>query len=148
MTSEELAAFDGPDNANIADTEIMWRRIFPGWIVPDEKASSGSRLSSQAFEESRDPPSPCSLIRAVESTPGHVQKSADYSVGAIQAGTVRAHDFKLVYDPDPKEPGHHQMVGPNQRNNKQHRRVRNALAGATAHVVGPRWGTGIAPPAR
>ena len=60
MTSKELAKFDGPDDETVGDQELFWRRIYPGWIVVDQIVNS--RLSSQAYEETRKPePSPCSL---------------------------------------------------------------------------------------
>jgi len=81
MTPEELAPFDGPDDPAVADAEDFWRRIYWRWIVKDDR--DGSRLSSQAYEESKDPPSPCSLIRSSEGTIEQVQKSQDDSVGAV-----------------------------------------------------------------
>ena len=144
MTPEELAKFDGPDNAAIADAESMWRRIHPAWIVRDDRQPRGSRISSQVYEESKNPPSPCSIIRARESTAECVQKDSKRSVGAIQAGIVRRHGFRLVSSHDVQEPGHHHMVGPNDR--KRQKQTRTALGDATTHVRGPRWGPGIPPP--
>ena len=146
MTPEEWANFDGPDNEDITDAEAMWRRIISVWIVPDGGDPIGSRVSSQAFEEKRKPPSPCSVIRATEGNARHVQKNDASSVGAVQAGIIRQHGFKLVYSPDPNEPGHHHMVAPNLSRGQQ-RKARTVLGGATKHVRGPlRWGPGIPPP--
>ena len=140
MTSEELAKFDGPDDDTVGDQELFWRRIYPGWIVADPVVHS--RLSSQAYEETRKPePSPCSLIRSIESSIEQVQKDSAYAVGAISAGTIRSHGFKLVRFEDPDEPGHYHMVGTNDRS-KQSKLTRLELAGATKHVAGPRWGMG------
>ena len=145
MTPEQLAAFDGLDNAAIADPESMWRRIHPRWVVRDGRHPGGSRLSSQAYEESKNPPSPCSIIRASESTAERVQKDSRHSVGAIEAGLIRSHGFKLVRSHVDEEPGHHHMVGLNDR--KKHKKIRTALASATTHVLGTlRWGPRIAPP--
>jgi hypothetical protein len=144
MTPEELAQFDGPDNPDITPDEQMWRRIIPRWIVKDEAHPGGSRLSTAAYEESKNPPSPCSLIRAVESAPERLRKSPDHSVGAVAAGAVRRAGFRLVRDEDPDEPGHHHMVGPNHKRREWH--VRLALADATEWIAGPQWGPGIPPP--
>ena len=138
MTSEELAKFDGPDDETVGDQELFWRRIYPGWIVPDPVVHS--RLSSQAFEETRKPePSPCSLIRTIESSIEQVQKDPAYAVGSISAGAIRSHGFKLVRSEDPDEPGHYHMVGTNDRS-KQSKLTRQQLAGETKHVTGPKWG--------
>ena len=146
MTPEEWAKFDGPDNTDITDAEAMWRRIIRKWVVPDSGDPPGSRLSSQAFEEKRVPPSPCSVIRAAEGNIEHVQKDTESSVGAIQAGIIRGREFKLVSSPDPDEPGHHHMVAPNFSKGQQ-KKARLALANATEHVRGPlTWGPNIPPP--
>jgi hypothetical protein len=140
MTSEELAKFDGPDDETVDDRELFWRRIYPGWIVPDPVVHS--RLSSQAYKEIRKPePSPCSLIRAIESSIEQVQKDPKYAMGLISARTIRSRGFKLVRFEDPDEPGHYHMAGTNDRS-KQSRLSRLELAGATKHVAGPRWGKG------
>lgn len=140
MTSKELAKFDGPDDETVGDQELFWRRIYPGWIVADQIVNS--RLSSQAYEETRKPePSPCSLIRATESSIERVQRDPTYAVGSIRARTIRSHGFKLVRSEDPDEPGHYHMVGTNDRSGKS-RSTRIELASATKHVAGPKWGKG------
>ena len=144
MKPEELAQFEGPDDGSVADDEIFWRRIYPGWIVRDDGVD-GSRLTSEVYEDTRTPaPSPCSLIRSTESTVEQVQKHQSYAVGAVRAGLLRAHGFKLIRHDDPDEPGHFYMVGKNDRS-KPCKLNRLKLAGETEHVAGPQWGPGHVP---
>jgi len=120
------------DDKSIADADELWRRIFPGWVVPDQNVG-GLRISSQAFEDSKDG-TPCSIFIAQTVVDGG--RSAHdllagfdgYSMAALSAGVARDNRQAVCRDERPEEPAHGAIVG------KKTKPVKNALAKyATEH---------------
>ena len=143
MKPEELAKFDGPDDATLQDPEPMWRRIHPNFIAGDD-ATKGSRISQGSFKQTKNPIGPCSLIRSSLSTPEQALKAPHYSLGAIMPSVIRREGFKLVHAPEPDEPGHYNMVGPNEKHPQREARTR--IADTCTYVFGTPFGPGIPPP--
>jgi hypothetical protein len=124
------------DKAGIPDDKELLRRIRPDVIVSDEKAVSGYRLSSQAFEDSNDG-TPCSVsVRDLAPPVEEIcHRFGGYSVGALTAGDARTYQQTVCFWADPDEPGHAYIVGPKTRS------IRRALAAAAKYIAGPRkWG--------
>jgi hypothetical protein len=98
------------DDATIPDSAKLWSRIFPKWWVWDEKTNA-FRLSSQAFENSRDG-SGTSVILADESTLEEVLSGFNgYGLAAITAGAARAAQQGVHRVPLVDVRGHAQIEG-------------------------------------
>ena len=98
------------DDASIADSATLWRRIFPKWWVWDERRNA-FRLSSQAFENSRDG-SGTSVVLADESTVEEVLGGFDgYGLAALTAGAARAAQQGVRRVPLKDVRGHAQIEG-------------------------------------
>src|SRR5581483_2549406 len=124
------------DGEGIPDATELLRRIRPEVIVADEKASTGYRLSTQAFEDSKDG-TPCSVaVRHLAKPVSEIcQQYPGYGLASVTAGDGRQQQQGVCFWPDPDEPGHAYLFG-----NKS-RSVRKALAEAAKHVAGPKpWG--------
>ena len=118
------------DDAEIPNSAPLWRRIFPGWWVADEKIG-GKRLSSMAFENSKDG-SGTSVVLATESTMEHVLLGHNgYGIAELTAGSARAVGQGVRRVPLDGVPGHAQIEGV--KNNP----TKRALAKACVIVRAP-----------
>lgn len=122
----------GPaDDPTIADPWGLWRRIFPGWWIPDQNHQGEFRLSTQAFDDSRDG-TPMSVSIAAESRQDHLLRNHEgYGLASFTAGHARGCKQILQRAPTPDDPAHAHVVGPKTRSVK-----RRLLAGTTI-VVAP-----------
>jgi hypothetical protein len=122
------------DDPTIADGEILWRRVCPTWIVPDSNLG-GRRLSSQAFENSKDG-SPMSVFLAalvLRSGRGPADLVfPGYGMVSITAGLARVSGQRVCRDPLPEEPAHALVAGPKPKS------VRYRFLDAMKWVVDPR----------
>lgn len=122
------------DDPTIADDDKLWRRVCPEWIVPDSNRG-GKRLSSQAFEDSRDG-SPMSVFLAAVVLCGG--RDADvlvfpgYGMVSITAGLARECDQRVCRDPSPEEPAHALVAG------KKKKSVKYRFLDAMEWVIDPR----------
>jgi hypothetical protein len=130
------------DDSGILNQDELLRRVFPGWIVPDEKAASGYRLSGQAFEDDRRSKTPCS-VSVRRCAPPLVDLAARFSnrsIASLGVGFARAHQQGVCFWPDPSEPGHAYLFGPKPKS------VKDALAREARYLAGPRvWGETVQP---
>ena len=96
------------DCEGISDEDGLIRRIFPGWIVRDDKFPGGYRLSSQAFEDHRSTHTPCSVNvqRLALALAELTRRFPDHSVALIGAGLTRVHGQGICFWEAPDEPGH------------------------------------------
>jgi hypothetical protein len=123
------------DDATIANTSQLWRRVHPTWIVKDDNAG-GMRLSSAAFDDSADG-SPLSVLLAeVVFRANRVGKDVlsgydGYALAAITAGTARTHGQGVAATPEPNEPAHASVFGPKTKSNKR------GMARAAIWVIRP-----------
>lgn len=125
MTSPSL------DDASISDAAELWRRIVPIWWVPDEK-TGGRRLSSQAFENSRDG-SGTSVVLCAESSEEEVLRGHDgYGLAMLTAGSARAAEQGVRRVPIDGVRGHAQIEG-----DKRRPRIKKMLVSACTIVVEP-----------
>ncbi len=126
-------AADYQDDQAISNDAKLLRWIRPDVVVRDPKSASGWRLSSQAFEDSRDG-TPCSV--AIESeTWSHAEildRFPSYGIAALLAGDARAVDQKVLRWPTDEIPGHAYIAG------RKPKSVLNALAKAGRWVAGGR----------
>jgi len=99
-----------PDDADIQDSEELWRRIHPSWWVWDDKIS-GHRLSSQAFENSRDGSGTSVVLSSESSTEQVLGGFPGYGLAALTAGAARAAEQGVRRVPIQDVPGHAQIEG-------------------------------------
>ena len=100
----------GLDDADIPNSAKLWRRIFPRWWVWDDRIG-GKRLSSQAFETSRDG-SGTSVVLEAESTIEQVLHGHEgYGLAELTAGSARAVGQGVRRVPLVNVPGHAQIEG-------------------------------------
>jgi len=123
------------DDATIVDASELWRRIHPGWVVPDEN-TGGMRASSAAFDNSPDG-SPTSvlladIVRGTGRTPGDVIAEFDgYALSSITAGQARGCKQGIARDPLPSEPAHAHVFG------RKTKAAKRCLAGHARWVIEP-----------
>ena len=109
------------DDATIPDREDLYRGLAKDWIVPDA-VSGGVRISSGAF---RDPDSEISVHLSSMIAP---EDSLAYggegivALAAVTAGDARRLDQAVVREPQPGDPAHAVVWGP------QPKSVRRQLA--------------------
>ena len=124
-----------PDDPTIGNDEILWRRIHPDWIVPDQNTGR-PRVSSAAFDNSSDG-TPTSIHLAVVAL--HHGNSADiilesfprYSMAALTAGNARNVGQGVLPAPQNNDPSHGYIAG------EKTKRVKRSLAGACVWVGTP-----------
>lgn len=108
---------DFADDPTIEDSALLWRRVLPDWVVPDEN-SGGYRVSTAAFHDSSKPPSPMSvliehIVTATGRTGADVLRDFEgYSLCSFTAGVARSLSQLIATQPqDPSEPAHAFVVG-------------------------------------
>lgn len=117
------------DDPSIPDSAELWRRIPALWWVPDER--SGRRLSTQAFENSRDG-SGTSVALAAETSMEELMAGFDgYGLAALVAGTARAQEQGVRRVPRDNFPGHAQIEG------HKSKAVKRALAASAVIRIEP-----------
>ena len=127
------------DDPTIGDDAVLWRRVFPAWIVPDQNAG-GLRVSSAAFDDSKDGTPLSALLAEIVAQTGrtaqHVLAGYDgYALAAIAAGVARHHAQGIAKTPEPDEPAHVSVFGPKTTSNKR------GMAKVATWVIAP-----VAPP--
>jgi hypothetical protein len=122
-----------PDDPSIANGTALWRWVRPDVIVRDPKRPSGWRLSSQAFEDSKDG-TPCSVVLRAETwtLEEAVRRLPGYGIAEIRAGRARELNQRVLRHYDPDMPGHAYMAGAKPRS------VLKSLAEAGRWVAGPK----------
>jgi hypothetical protein len=128
-------ARDYVDDPTILDSERLWRRIHPKWVVPDGNTGA-LRLSSAAFSNSSDG-SPMSIVLAgVAATRGRGPESIivghlGFSVAAIAAGFARSLGQSVLRDPQPEEPARGLVAG------DKPKAIRRKMASEAQWVIPP-----------
>ena len=123
------------DDPTIADSENLWRRIHPDWVVPD--ANSGAlRLSSAAFDNDSKGGPMSILIESIMLSTARSYEAAiigfeGYYLAAVTAGQVRTLDQGVAKDPEPDEPAHAVVLGSKTRS------VRRRLAKVARWLIPP-----------
>ena len=121
------------DDPSIQDSAVLWRRIPPQWWVADER-SGGRRLSTQAFENSRDG-SGTSVALAAETTLEIITAGfAGYGIAALTAAVPRAFAQGVRRVPIDNFPGHAQIEG------KKTNSVKKGLVAAALMIKEPTTG--------
>ena len=119
------------DDPTIPDPAKLWRRIFPKWWIQD-KNTGGNRLSTQAFEDSKNG-TPMSVTIAAES-PGQDQMLAryeGYGLASLIAADARKCAQALQRAPTSEDPAHTYVVG------RKTGRVKKCLLRGTTMLVVP-----------
>ena len=122
MSRSPREALGPSDDPTIQDSWDLWRRIFPGWWIPDQNQQGRFRLSTQAFEDSRDG-TPMSVSIAAESR-GQASMLASFT-----AAHARNCEQILQRAPTEDDPAHAHVTGPKTRSTKK-----RLLAGTTIVV--------------
>lgn len=123
------------DDVAIPDSAVLWRRIPPAWVVPDEN-HGGRRVTSAAFDDSRDG-SPLSVLLAyvvfeTDRGPENVLCGfAGYGLASITAGDARRCDQGVMATPLPDEPAHASVFG------RKTKAIRKRLADGARWVIAP-----------
>ena len=99
------------DDPTIHNEDVLWRRIHPRWVKPDEKIG-GVRLTSEAFQNSSDG-SPMSVVLAKEhGNPEAVLEGHEgYSLASITACLARENCQGIARDPTQENPAHALVFG-------------------------------------
>ena len=113
------------DHSEIMSDHVIIRRISSDHIVPDEKAPTGHRVSSLAFDCSSDGNKSMSvdiefLILEDKIDPRAYVKSPPFT-GAVyfSAGELRSEEFQVGYDPIVENPYHGGVWGRFTRSKKK-----------------------------
>jgi hypothetical protein len=117
------------DDPTILDEDDLWRRIHPGWVVPDNNRG-GLRPSSQAFLDSPDG-SPMSVLLAKEDSPERAMSAtvwSGWSLAAIKASVARQNGQGICRDSNEEDPSHALVFG-------EKKKARKQLAQAAVWVV-------------
>lgn len=111
------------DDPTIADDSVLWRRIPPMWVVPDENRD-GLRVSSAAFDNSEDG-TPTSIhladvaIKIGRAPADIVQRFVGYGLASLTAGQARQCGQAVGHDPLPDDPTHGFIAGPKSKSVKR-----------------------------
>jgi hypothetical protein len=119
------------DDLTIANAADLWRRIFPRWWILDEDSGT-RRLSSQAFEDSKDK-SPMSVTIAAECAGQALvlAKYPGYGLAVFTAGQARLCGQILQRNPTADDPAHAHVIG------KKNKTAKDCLRSAAALLVSP-----------
>src|SRR5882762_4918514 len=127
------------DDRGIENAAVLWRRIFPKWVVVDENAGGALRVSSQAFQDSDDATPLSMLLSSIVIASG--REAADvlagfdgYSLASITAGDARSAAQGIAKTPQRNEPAHISVFGPKTGGNKR------KMAKAAIWVIPPAAG--------
>ena len=90
------------DDPTISDSDLLWRRLFPKWIVPAD--GGGVRISSAAFKDgNREVSVNLAALTTQEKT---LAEFSDQGIAEIPAGTPRSLGHAIVRDPTAGNPAH------------------------------------------
>ena len=134
--SATYGAAASPSPRAIQSDDDICRRIIPDWVVTDERAPGGKRLSSAAFRPFRD--SPCSGFVAAECTyPDVLGHCLVCGVGAITVEVLRDKHYLVQRDVVPGEHDSHvHLIEPSGLPKSKRRDLRAELARSTRWVFG------------
>ena len=125
------------DDTSILDQEDVLRRV-PAYFYVDDEDAQGiirRRPSSQAFQDSKNPPSPMSVFRAraLDNPEEALEGHADFGLVALRVGFLRSMcGQRVAQDPEDDAPrGHTYVIG-----NKTSR-VRKQMAQHAEEIVQP-----------
>jgi len=121
------------DDPTILDSDPLWRRIHPSWLVDDGKG--GRRLSTAAFENSPDGTGTSVTLgrdaQIAGVTPRKIlERFPERRLASVAAGVCRANKQILVRDPEPEDP-HHALI-----DGEKPKSVRRALSNAASLIDG------------
>lgn len=111
------------DDATITDDSDLWRRINQFWVIRDENAG-GVRVSSAAFDDSRDGSPTSILLATIVRESGRTEMDVlagfdGYALANLRAGEARRCHQGVARDPLPDEPAHALLFGPKSKANKR-----------------------------
>lgn len=122
-----------PNDADILDSEELFRRIHPSWWIWDDKIG-GHRLSSQAFENSRDGSGTSVVLSSESSREQVLDGHQGYGLAVLTAGSARAAEQGVRRVPIENVPGHAQIEG------RKSGPIKNKLVVASEMVATPSHG--------
>lgn len=131
-----MARVDGyRDDAAILDDDVLWRRIPPWHVVPDENLGI-MRPSSAAFEDDSDGDPMSVFLAEIVKNSGRGAESilvghTDYALSGLTAGLARRLGQGIASDPTVHEPAHAVVFG------KKTKSISRALAKQSKWVVPP-----------
>jgi hypothetical protein len=121
------------DDPAISDSDILWRRIWPQWLVSSEVG--GFRPSSAAFLDGHTNEVSVNIARMT--TQEKVLKNLpEQSLAAISAGVPRSLEHKHIVasDPLPDDPSH-AVICPPEIPSRQRKTAARKMAEAACWVV-------------
>jgi hypothetical protein len=105
------------DDPTISNSEELWRRIPPAWVVEDKNLGT-RRPTSAAFRDHQDGSAMSVYLASVLTKSGlgseHVIAGAQhsgYGIASITAGLARECGQRMVRKPEPDSPAHAEVVG-------------------------------------
>ncbi len=123
------------DDPTILDDAVLWRRIPPWHVVPDDNLGV-MRPSSAAFKDSPDGSSMSVFLAELVERDGRKAEDAlvghtDYALSAFGAGLARRCKQGVASDPQPDEPAHAVVFGTKTKS------ISRALAKGSEWVIPP-----------
>jgi hypothetical protein len=120
-----------PDDPTVPDDAILWRRIPPWHVQPDQKRG-GRQVTEQSFRDDSDGDPMSAVLATSGREPQEVLWGHDgFGLVSIPVSAVRHLGLGVVRHPEPDEPHHVYVVG------DKPRPVRRALRAAAIWVVRP-----------
>jgi hypothetical protein len=118
------------NDADIPNSAELWRRIVAIWWVWDEKLG-GRRISSQAFENSKDGSGTSVVLVAESSVEEVLSGHAGYGLAVLTVGAAREANQGVRRVPLQDVPGHAQIEG------RKSASVKRQLVAACRLIVEP-----------
>ena len=123
------------DDATILNDAELWRRIHPGWVVPDESADR-MRVSSAAFANSRNGSPTSVLLATIVRETGRTDADVlahfeGFALASLTAGQGRECKQEVARNPLPDEPAHAFVLG------KKTKLAKRCLARSAVWVISP-----------
>lgn len=124
-----MTVSDGPDDPNIADDELLWRRIRPEWI--DDKDGT---LTSQAFLD-RLSGTPSVNRANLTNREAVLRDYQSMGLAEVEARVPRANEHGVLSDPTP-DPSHALLVpAPSLTSGEKRKQAARRIAKAARIVV-------------
>jgi hypothetical protein len=121
------------DDLTIPNSERLWRRLFPKWIVPTE--DGGIRISSAAFKDgNREVSVNLAALTTQEKT---LAGFSDQGIAGLLAQVPRSLGHAIVRDPLPDNPAHALICEPPTIPNKRRERDAKEMARQAVILVMP-----------
>jgi hypothetical protein len=93
------------DDASILDNEVLWRRIWPDWIVWPQTTAVKPRPASVAFQDRIEGRVSASIAR--ETTKCKLLRCyPSHSLVSIPVSRTRALGYRIARRPTPEDPAH------------------------------------------